>query len=121
MGTVRLRGRVWWLRYYVNGRRREESSGSEDLGYALELLAKRGPAHATTIQHCATCGEAPMKGPRAVSLSWLRKIERRYGGRLPNVNTLEMLHEQAAWARLSSTSVHPSDRLSSSGCPPPTE
>jgi hypothetical protein len=27
MGEIRKRGRIWWIRYYRNGQRIEESSG----------------------------------------------------------------------------------------------
>ena len=38
MGQVRQRGRVWWIRYYRNGRRYEESSGSGRKQDAIDLL-----------------------------------------------------------------------------------
>lgn len=41
MGEVRQRGRVWWIRYYRNGRRYEESSGSGKKGVAIDLLKIR--------------------------------------------------------------------------------
>lgn len=41
MGELRLRGRVWWIRYYRNGRRYEESSHSDKKGEAQRLLAVR--------------------------------------------------------------------------------
>ncbi len=41
MGELRLRGRVWWIRYYRNGRRYEESSRSDKKGEAQRLLAMR--------------------------------------------------------------------------------
>lgn len=31
----------WWIRYYRNGRRHEESSGSEKKGVAIDLLKVR--------------------------------------------------------------------------------
>ncbi len=40
-GTLRLRGRIWWVRYKVNGRVYEESSGSTDRRKAEKLLARR--------------------------------------------------------------------------------
>ncbi len=41
MGELRQRGRIWWFRYYRNGRRFEESSGSEKKGVAMDLLKIR--------------------------------------------------------------------------------
>ena len=41
MGEVRQRGNVWWIRYYRNGKRYEESSGSEKKGAAIDLLKIR--------------------------------------------------------------------------------
>jgi site-specific recombinase XerD len=40
-GTLRLRGRIWWVRYKVNGTCYEESSGSTDRRKAEKLLARR--------------------------------------------------------------------------------
>ncbi|MCL4820367.1 MAG: site-specific integrase [Vicinamibacteria bacterium] len=41
MGQLRLRGAVWWVRYYRNGVRHEESSGSAKKGDAERLLKLR--------------------------------------------------------------------------------
>ena len=41
MGEIRQRGRIWWIRYYRNGRRYEESSGSTKKGAAIDLLKIR--------------------------------------------------------------------------------
>ena len=41
MGELRQRGRVWWLRYYRNGKREEESSGSTKKKVAIDLLRLR--------------------------------------------------------------------------------
>lgn len=40
-GTLRLRGRIWWVRYKVNGKPYDESSGSADRRKAEKLLARR--------------------------------------------------------------------------------
>ena len=40
-GTLRLRGAIWWIRYKVNGKCYEESSGSTDYRKAEKLLAQR--------------------------------------------------------------------------------
>lgn len=41
MGELKRRGRIWWVRYYRDGRRYEESSGSEKEGDARRLLRLR--------------------------------------------------------------------------------
>jgi integrase len=41
MGQLRKRGEIWWIRYYRNGRRYEESSGSDKKGKAIDLLKIR--------------------------------------------------------------------------------
>ena len=40
-GSLRLRGRIWWLRYRMNGREHEESSNSTSRRQAEKLLARR--------------------------------------------------------------------------------
>lgn len=41
MGTLYLRGRIWWIKYYHNGEMVRESSGSTTKMIAKKLLAKR--------------------------------------------------------------------------------
>ena len=41
MGELKQRGQIWWIRYYKNGRRHEESSGSTKEGDAKSLLRLR--------------------------------------------------------------------------------
>ena len=41
MGELKQRGQIWWIRYYKNGRRYEESSGSTKEGDAKSLLRLR--------------------------------------------------------------------------------
>ena len=41
MGELKRRGQIWWIRYYKNGKRHEESSGSEKEGDAKSLLRLR--------------------------------------------------------------------------------
>lgn len=41
MGQLRKRGSIWWIRYYRNGRRHEESSRSKKKGDAEALLKLR--------------------------------------------------------------------------------
>jgi hypothetical protein len=40
-GSLRLRGRTWWITYYVGGRPIPESSGSTDKAKAENLLKQR--------------------------------------------------------------------------------
>src|SRR5437879_7312478 len=40
-GTLRLRGTIWWLRYKINGKCYEESSGATDHRKAEKVLARR--------------------------------------------------------------------------------
>jgi integrase len=40
-GELRKRGRIWWLRWYVNGERQEESSGSTSKTVARDLLRRK--------------------------------------------------------------------------------
>jgi integrase len=41
MGELKQRGKTWWIRYYRNGKRHEESSGSTKEGDARSLLRLR--------------------------------------------------------------------------------
>lgn len=41
MGELRQRGTIWWIRYYRNGQRHEESSGSSKKEVARDLLRSR--------------------------------------------------------------------------------
>ena len=41
MGQLKQRGGVWWIRYYRNGKRHEESSRSDKRGVARDLLRTR--------------------------------------------------------------------------------
>ena len=41
MGKLRQRGKIWWIRYYRNGKRYEESSGSDKQKKATALLRIR--------------------------------------------------------------------------------
>ena len=41
MGQLRKRGEIWWIRYYRNGKREEESSKSTKKRVAIELLRSR--------------------------------------------------------------------------------
>lgn len=41
MGQLKRRGQTWWIRYYRNGKRYEESSGSAKEGDARRLLRLR--------------------------------------------------------------------------------
>ena len=51
LGSVKKRGKYWWVRYYYNGQRREESSRSERRADAQALLRKRlAEIHAGTFR-----------------------------------------------------------------------
>jgi hypothetical protein len=41
MGELKRRGQIWWIRYYKNGKRYEESSGSTKEAAAKGLLRLR--------------------------------------------------------------------------------
>jgi integrase len=41
MGELRQRGNIWWIRYYRNGQRHEESSHSDKRNVAIDLLRIR--------------------------------------------------------------------------------
>jgi hypothetical protein len=41
MGSLKLRGRIWWIKYYPNGVAQEESSRSEKKKVAIDLLRLR--------------------------------------------------------------------------------
>jgi hypothetical protein len=41
MGELKKRGQIWWVRYYRNGRRHEESSHSDMREDAVRLLKVR--------------------------------------------------------------------------------
>src|SRR5262245_60230275 len=40
-GVIYRRGKIWWIKYSVDGRRRRESSKSERDGDAIKLLKRR--------------------------------------------------------------------------------
>lgn len=41
MGSIKLRGSVYWIRYNQNGKRHEESAHSDKRGVAVKLLQLR--------------------------------------------------------------------------------
>ena len=49
MGQLRRRGTVWWIRYYRNGKRHEESSHSDKREVARDLLRRREGAIADGV------------------------------------------------------------------------
>jgi integrase len=49
MGQLRKRGDVWWVRYYRNGKREEESSHSDKKEVARDLLRRREGAIADGV------------------------------------------------------------------------
>ena len=57
MGELRQRGKVWWIRYYRNGRRHEESSGSTTKQAATDLLKIREEDVARGVPVSAKVGQ----------------------------------------------------------------
>ena len=49
MGQLRKRGGVWWIRYYRNGQRHEESSRSDRKEVARDLVRRREGAIADGV------------------------------------------------------------------------
>lgn len=49
MGELRKRGKTWWIRYYRNGQRHEESSHSDKREVARDLLRRREGAIADGV------------------------------------------------------------------------
>jgi hypothetical protein len=49
MGQLRKRGRIWWIRYYRNGQRIEESTGFTKYDEARDVLKKREGAVADGV------------------------------------------------------------------------
>src|SRR5437773_12225003 len=41
LGSVYQRGGTWWIKFYVDGKAKRESSGSEKQGKAVTLLKRR--------------------------------------------------------------------------------
>ena len=52
MGELKRRGQIWWIRYYRDGKRYEESSRSGKQGVARDLLRQRehGLEHAIVVR-----------------------------------------------------------------------
>ena len=57
MGEIRKRGQIWWVRYYRDGHRHEESSRSRKKGDAERLLKLREGAVARGIPVTAKMGQ----------------------------------------------------------------
>lgn len=55
-GSVYLRGKIWWVKVYVNGEARPESSGSTKRSDAVRLLNKR-KAELATGRYCPDADE----------------------------------------------------------------
>src|SRR5262245_45461222 len=49
MGQIVPRGRIWWIRYFRNGKRHDESSHSTKKGVARDLLRRREGAIADGV------------------------------------------------------------------------
>ena len=56
MGQLRKRGGVWWIRYYRDGRRHEESARTDKWEVARELLKTREGDIAKGLPLSATIG-----------------------------------------------------------------
>src|SRR5262245_64689352 len=57
MGQLRKRGGVWWIRYYRNGRRFEESARSDKRQAAVDLLKIREGDVAKGVPMSAKIGQ----------------------------------------------------------------
>ena len=57
MGQIRKRGDVWWIRYYRNGRRHEESARTDSWEKARDLLRTREGAIANGVAITAKAGQ----------------------------------------------------------------
>ena len=56
MGELRQRGPIWWLRYYRDGRRLEESSGTDKYEKAKRLLKEREGDAAKGVPYSTSMG-----------------------------------------------------------------
>ena len=56
MGELRQRGRIWWLRYYRDGRRFEESSGTDKYEKAKGILKQREGDAANGVPYATSMG-----------------------------------------------------------------
>lgn len=83
-GSLKLRGRIWWVKYYYHGKPKEESSGSARRSDAMKLLRKRlgemgtgrliGPdMERTTFEDLATMIEADYRANELRSLDRMRR------------------------------------------------
>jgi len=79
MGELRQRGRVWWIRYYRNGRRHEESSGSERKGDAERLLALRKGDVAKGVPVSAKIGQLRFEDAAKDLLTDYQVNQKRHG------------------------------------------
>lgn len=86
MGEVRKRGNIWWIRYYRNGRRHEESSKSTKKGAADRLLKIREGEIAKGVPVSAKAGQlrfdeavdTVLEDYRINGKKSLPSVERRY-------------------------------------------
>ena len=77
MGEVRQRGQIWWVRYYREGRRHEESSRSRKKGDAERLLRRREGDVARGIPVTAKIGQLRFEEAAADLLTDYRVNRRR--------------------------------------------
>jgi hypothetical protein len=77
MGELRQRGRVWWIRYYRNGQRHEESSHSPKKEVARDLLRRREGAVADGVPVTAQIGRFRFEDAAKALLTEHRVNKRR--------------------------------------------
>lgn len=73
-GTLRFRGRIWWLRYRVNGREHEESSHSASRPEAEKLQLTAPHAKRVTFMDLAEMSRDDYKVRGRRSLVTLRSL-----------------------------------------------
>ena len=96
-GRVFLRGRIWWIAYYVDGREYRESSRSPDRRAAVKLLRQRiGEVAAGNFPHQSLSGRAGTKTPTMQDLFDLVEQSHRLNERTSPAN-IYYLHRLRRW------------------------
>ena len=107
MGELRRRGRIWWIRYYRNGQRHEESARTDKKQAAIDLLKIREGDVARGVPVTSRIGRPRFEEAaedlrndyRTNGKRSLEEVERRialwlepfFGGRrMPNVTTADV-------------------------------
>ena len=96
MGEVRQRGQIWWVRYYRDGRRHEETSRSRKKGDADRLLKLREGAVAEGVPVTAKVGQLRFEQAAADLVTDYRVNGRRTTA---DVERRIRLHLQPAFGR----------------------